>query len=264
MPCLSSCLPCVKPSRARFDHEPARPAGRQREDRVELRHAAVADPLLGAGDPVAGDGPVLADRLAGRLQRPEVAAGLGLGGAVGEQDSLLGDPAHVLALLVLRAADADRVAAEERRELGRRQAEVDRRHPLADAVDVERAAAHAPVLVGHEQQLDTELIADDIRRTSSSGNSSRSSSSISSESGSSRAANSSIDLSATFSVSALSSFAIGRLLLSSTSANQPTRDGPRHRVDPGVAELLIARPRSTGGVGMGKATNWETPASDSH
>ena len=50
---------------------------------------------------------------------------------------------------------------------------------------------------------------DDIRRTSSSGNSSRSSSSIRSASGSSRAANSSIDVSATLSISGLSSLAIG-------------------------------------------------------
>ena len=56
-------------------------------------------------------------------------------------------------------ADSDRVAAQERRQLRGREPEVDRRHPLADAVDVERAASHAPVLVGHEQQLDAELIA---------------------------------------------------------------------------------------------------------
>ena len=84
---------------AGVDHEPARPAGSEGEDGVEVGDAAVADPLLGAGDPVAGHGPVVADRLCGRLQRSEIAARLGLRGAVGEQDSLLGDPAHVLALL---------------------------------------------------------------------------------------------------------------------------------------------------------------------
>ena len=60
---------------------------------------------------------------------------------------------------VLRPADPDRVAAQERRELRGREPEVDRRHPLADATDVERAAAHAPVLEGHEQQLDAEPVA---------------------------------------------------------------------------------------------------------
>ena len=66
---------------------------------------------------------------------------------------------HVLALLLVGPADPDRVAAQERRELRGREPEVDRGHPLADAVDVERAAAHAPVFEGHEHQLDAELVA---------------------------------------------------------------------------------------------------------
>ena len=38
---------------AGLDHEPARPAGGEREDRVEIGHAAVGDPLLDAADAVA-------------------------------------------------------------------------------------------------------------------------------------------------------------------------------------------------------------------
>ena len=62
-------------------------------------------------------------------------------------------------LLLRRAADADRVAAEERGEHAGGDAEVDARHLLADAVDVEGAAAHAAVLLGDEEELDAELVA---------------------------------------------------------------------------------------------------------
>ena len=143
---------------ARFDDEPGRAVGGHRENRVAVRDAAVADPLLGAADPVAGHGPVLADALRRRLQRAEIAAGLGLGGAVGEQDAVLRDPAHVDLLLLLGAADPDRIAAEERGELGGREPQIDRRHPLADAIHVECPAAHPAVLERHEQQLDPEFL----------------------------------------------------------------------------------------------------------
>ena len=139
---------------ALLDDEPARPAGGEREHGVEIGHAAVGDPLLDAADAVAA---VLGD--GDRLERAEVAAGLGLGRAVGEQHAVLRDPGHVLALLLRRAADADRIAAELRRELRGREAEVERGHPLADAIDVERAAAHAAVLERHEDQLEPELVA---------------------------------------------------------------------------------------------------------
>ena len=141
------------------DHEPGRPAGRQRQHRAGIGDAAVGDPLLAAVDPVADDRAVLEPGVGGRLQRAEVAAGLGLGGAVGQQEALLGDPAEPELLLLVGAADQDRVAAEEGGEHAGGDAEVDRGHPLADAVDVERAAAHPAVLLGDEQQLDAELLA---------------------------------------------------------------------------------------------------------
>ena len=58
-----------------------------------------------------------------------------------------------------RAADRDRVAAQEGGEHGGGDAEVDGGHPLAHAVDVHRRAAHAAVLLGDEQELDAEVLA---------------------------------------------------------------------------------------------------------
>ena len=83
-------------------------------------------------------------------------------------------------LLLLRSgADGDRIAAEESGQHRGRDAQVDARHLLADAVDVEGAAAHAAELFGNEQELDAQLVRDcTCARTISSGHSSRSSSSI--------------------------------------------------------------------------------------
>ena len=93
------------------------------------------------------------------LQRAEVAARLRLGRAVGHQQALGGDASQPASLLLRRAADHDRVAAEERRQHRGGDAEVDGGHPLAGPVDVEGRAAHAAVLLGDEQQLDAEVVA---------------------------------------------------------------------------------------------------------
>ena len=89
--------------RASLDHEPARPAWRLGQDGVHVGDAAVADPLLATVEPVADDVPVLLDWSGGRLEGGEVAAGFGLGGAVGEQDPLVGDPGQPLLLLLRRS-----------------------------------------------------------------------------------------------------------------------------------------------------------------
>ncbi len=60
--------------------------------------------------------------------------------------------------LFLGGADEDRVAAEERGEHGGGEADVVTRHLFADAVGVERVAVHAAVRLGHEHELDTELL----------------------------------------------------------------------------------------------------------
>ncbi len=150
IPCLSSGLPLVNPSWPRSMTNQDGPPGVFARSAVGDRPAALED---GRG---------------GRLQSPEVAAGLRLGGPVGEQDALLRDPAEPLLALDVRPADPDRVAAEERGQHRRGDPEVDPRHQLAHAVDVERAAAHPPVLLGDEQQLDAELraahLADQVER----------------------------------------------------------------------------------------------------
>ena len=61
--------------------------------------------------------------------------------------------------LVVRAADTDRIAAEERREHRGGHPDVDTRHPLAHPGDVVGTATHAPELLVDEQQLDAELLA---------------------------------------------------------------------------------------------------------
>ena len=48
---------------------------------------------------------------------------------------------------------------EERRQHRGGHAEIDAGHPLTDAIDVERRAAHAAVLLGDEQQLDAQVVA---------------------------------------------------------------------------------------------------------
>ena len=160
MPCLFSGLPEHEAGGVAVDDEPARAAGGVGQDRVQVGDAAVADPLLLAGDPVRRDGAVVAGHRHGDgLQRPEVAARLRLGRAVGHQQALGGDASQPASLLLGRAPDHDRVAAEERRQHRGGDAEVDGGHPLADPVDVEGRAAHAAVLLGDEQQLDAQILA---------------------------------------------------------------------------------------------------------
>ena len=85
---------------ARVEHEPRRTSGRVGEDRVEVGDTAVGDPLLAPRDAIADDHAVVGDGHRHRLQRPEVAPGLGLGGAVRHQQPLVGDASHPLLLLL--------------------------------------------------------------------------------------------------------------------------------------------------------------------
>ena len=178
---------------ALFHDEPARPAGSVGQDGVRVGDAAVADPLLAAGDLVPVNAAVLDHRLGRGLQGAEVAAGFRLGGAVGEQHAFFGDAASSNLLLLRRGADADRVAAQEGGQHGCGHAQVDARHLFADAVDVERAAAHAAEFFGNEQELNAQLVGAAHVRTISSGHSSRSSRAISVWSGSRFLANSRSD-----------------------------------------------------------------------
>ena len=150
----------LAPGKARgaaLHHEPARSAGGEGEDGIEVGEAAVADPLLVAVDPVAGDPAVLLDALGRGAQGAEIAAGLGLGGGIGHQEPFLGDAGEPELLLLRRAAEDDRIGAEERGEDAGRDPEVAAGEDLTDAIDVERAAAHAAVLLLEEEELDAEL-----------------------------------------------------------------------------------------------------------
>ncbi len=159
MPCLSS--GCA--SEARRSRSTTNQVGPPSVN-ARIVEASAMPPLLihclRAVDEVVGDVPVVVLLgYRGRCQRTQVAAGLGLGGAVREEDALLGDATQPLRTLLLGRADEDRVGAEERGENRGGQTDVDAAHAFAHAVDVERAAAHPAVLLGQEDQLDPELLA---------------------------------------------------------------------------------------------------------
>ena len=137
--------------------EPARPPGGVGEDRVAVGHAAVADPLLAPADAVGHHLPVLLDRLGLRGQRPEVAAGLGLGGPVGVELALLGQLAQPLGLLLGGRADVDRVGAQEGGQDAGGDAEVDGGHVLGHPVDVVGPAAEAAQLLRDGQEVEPDL-----------------------------------------------------------------------------------------------------------
>ena len=88
----------------------------------------------------------------------QIAAGFRLRGAVGEQHSLFRDARQPDLLLLRSGADRDRIAAQERRQHGRGDAQIDARHFFADAIHIEGSAAHAPELFGDEQELNAQLV----------------------------------------------------------------------------------------------------------
>ena len=55
-------------------------------------------------------------------------------------------------------ADKDRIAAQERGQHRRGDAQVDARHFLADAIHIEGSATHASELFGDEQELNAQLV----------------------------------------------------------------------------------------------------------
>ncbi len=150
--------PGAEPGRVALQHEEARPARRVRQDRVELRHAAVRDELLGAVEAVRGHGAArVPHRLGARLQGRDVAAGRRFRDAVGDDQALGGDPGQPLLALRLGAADQDRVGAEADRQERRGDPEVDGRHLLRDTADVLGAAAEAAGALGQEDQVEPHL-----------------------------------------------------------------------------------------------------------
>jgi hypothetical protein len=118
--------------------------------------------------PVAGHGAVGQHRGCGGLERGEIAARIGLGRPVGVANALLRDLGQPPALLLRRAPDEYRAAAEEGGQDAGGDAGVEPGHLLAHPVDIEGAAAHPAVLLGNEQKLDPQLVAahaaDDVLR----------------------------------------------------------------------------------------------------
>ena len=86
----------------------------------------------------------------------EVGARVGLGIALAP-DMLAGeDFRQEIRLLLLRAAEEDRVGPEEGREHARRDPQVDRRHLRRDPVDVVRAATETPVSLLDEEKVEAD------------------------------------------------------------------------------------------------------------
>ena len=92
------------------------------------------------------------------MKRAQIAARFRLGGAVGEQQSFFRDARQPDLLLLRSGADRDRIAAQERGQHGRGDAQIDARHLFADAIHIEGAAAHAAELFGNEQELNAQLV----------------------------------------------------------------------------------------------------------
>ena len=147
-----------KTLRVFFDDEPGWTAGRVCQHCICAGDSTVADPLLVAVNFVAHDASVLKDAIGRGAQGSQIAAGFRLGGAVGKQQSLIGDAAQPELLLLVGGADRDGIAAEKSSQHGGRNPEIDPRHLLANAVDVERATAHAAELFGNKQKLNTQLV----------------------------------------------------------------------------------------------------------
>ncbi len=155
MPCLSSCLPTDTPGVSRSTTKKLGPAGSLRQDRVELRHAAVGDELLGAVEAIVRDrARRVAHRLGARLEGRHVAAGRRFGHPVGDDHPLAGDARQPARLLLRRAAHDDRIGAEADRQERRGHAQIDARHLLRDETDIARAAAESAHRLRQEEQVE--------------------------------------------------------------------------------------------------------------
>ena len=81
-----------------------------------------------------------------------------LRGAVGEQQSLFRNTRQPGFLLLRSGADRDGIAAQERGQHGRGDAQIDARHFFAHAIHIEGAAAHPAEFFGDEQELNAQLV----------------------------------------------------------------------------------------------------------
>ena len=151
-------LVMLEAGRALFQDEPTGTGVGGGENGVSIGDAAVADPLLQPVDLIADDATVLHDALRRAFERSEIAARFRFGGTVGKQQALVGNAAQPKLLLLGSGTDKDRITAEERGQHGGRDAEIDARHFLADAIDIEGTTAEAAVLFGDEQELNAESI----------------------------------------------------------------------------------------------------------
>jgi len=133
--------------------EPARASRGVGENRVGIGDSSIADPLLVAIDLVTDNLAVFENGICCCLERAEIAAGFGLGGAIGKQDSFFGDAAEPVLLLLWGCADGDGIAAQESCEHRRRDPQVDVRHLFADEIDIEGTAAETSAVFRNKQKL---------------------------------------------------------------------------------------------------------------
>ena len=156
-----------EPGRVLRNDEPRGAVGGHGQHSDHVGNRSVGDPLLSPVDAIPGDDAVLFDSRGGRLHRAEVAACVGLGGAVRKDHTIFRDRTQPALALFVRGSHEDRITAEERREDGSCETDVVPRHHLTDPVRVERATVHPAVHLRDEHQLHAELIrvthrADDV------------------------------------------------------------------------------------------------------
>ena len=147
-----------KTLRALFDDEPTRTAGRVGQHRVSAGDSAVADPLFIAVDFVSDHAAILQDRVCRSTKSSQIASGFRFRCAVGEQQPFVRDAAQPEFLLLRRRAYSDRIAAKKGSQHGSCDPEIDPRHLLTNAVDIERPSAHAAELFRNEQELNAQLV----------------------------------------------------------------------------------------------------------
>src|SRR5207248_8821642 len=101
---------------------------------------------------------VLQKRIRRGTKRPQIAARFRFCGAIREQQSFVRDAAQPKLFLLRSGSDRDRIAAEKCSQYGSRDPQVDARHFLTNAVDIERASAHAAEFFRNKKELNSQFV----------------------------------------------------------------------------------------------------------
>ncbi|MCG3141405.1 MAG: hypothetical protein HDKAJFGB_02686 [Anaerolineae bacterium] len=141
-----------------FHNKPRRTAGRVRQKSVQLRDAAVGNPLFAPREFVTCHVTVFRDRHGFARKRSQIAARLRFSCAVCDEQRLVRDFAHPIFFLFRRRADRNRVGAEKRRQNAGGDAQINGRHQFRHAINIVRAAAETAVLFGNKNEMQTEML----------------------------------------------------------------------------------------------------------